>query len=147
MPGTRALIEERVKAVRKAVGEHVDIIVENHARTDAVSAVEMSEIIKPYGIMFMEETCTPMNLQVLETVRNRSAVPQAGGERVYGKYHYANLIKKDIFQIYQPDLGTCGGITEAMKIASMADAVDAGTSHCNCGVAACGGISSKFCHT
>ena len=56
MPGTRALIEERVKAVRKAVGEHVDIIVENHARTDAVSAVEMSEIIKPYGIMFMEET-------------------------------------------------------------------------------------------
>lgn len=74
----------------------------------------------------MEETCTPMNLQVLENVRNRSAVPQAGGERVYGKYHYANLIKKDIFQIYQPDLGTCGGITEAMKIASMADAVDAG---------------------
>ena len=133
MPGTRALIEERVKAVRKAVGEHVDIIVENHARTDAVSAVEMSEIIKPYGIMFMEETCTPMNLQVLETVRNRSAVPQAGGERVYGKYHYANLIKKDIFQIYQPDLGTCGGITEAMKIASMADAVDAGIQIHVCG--------------
>ena len=54
-PKTRALIEERVKAVRDAVGPDVDILVENHARTDAVSAVEMSEIIKPYNIMFMEE--------------------------------------------------------------------------------------------
>lgn len=132
-PKVRALIEERVSAVRSAVGDNVDIIVENHARTDAVSAVEMSEIIKPYNIMFMEETCTPMNLQVVETVRKCSAIPQAGGERVYGKYHYANLIKQDAFQVYQPDLGTCGGITEAMKIASMAAAVDAGIQIHVCG--------------
>ena len=132
-PKVRALIEERVSAVRSAVGDGVDIIVENHARTDAVSAVEMSEIIKPYNIMFMEETCTPMNLQVVETVRKFSAIPQAGGERVYGKYHYANLIKQDAFQVYQPDLGTCGGITEAMKIASMAAAVDAGIQIHVCG--------------
>lgn len=132
-PKVRTLIEERVKAVREAVGDNVDIIVENHARTDAVSAVEMSELIKPYHIMFMEETCTPMNLQVLETVRKLSPIPQAGGERVYGKYHYANLIKNDIFQIYQPDLGTCGGITEAMKIASMAAAVDGGIQIHVCG--------------
>ena len=83
--------------------------------------------------MFMEETCTPMNLQVLETVRKLSVVPQAGGERVYGKFHYANLIKSDAYQIYQPDLGTCGGITEAMKIAAMADAVDAGIQIHVCG--------------
>lgn len=132
-PAVRKLIEERVSAVRKAVGDGVDIIVENHARTDAVSAVEMSEIIAPYHIMFMEETCTPMNLQVLKTVRERSLVPQAGGERVYGKYHYANLIKEDAYQVYQPDLGTCGGITEAMKIASMAAAVDAGIQIHVCG--------------
>ena len=74
-----------------------------------------------------------MNLQVLETVRKRSGIPQAGGERVYGKYHYANLIKHDTYQIYQPDLGTCGGITEAMKIAAMADAVDTGIQIHVCG--------------
>lgn len=132
-PDVRHLIEERVKAVRKAVGDHVDILVENHARTDAVSAVEMSEIIAPYHIMFMEETCTPMNLQVLKTVRERSKIPMAGGERVYGKYHYANLIQNDAFQIYQPDIGTCGGITEAKKIADMASAVDAGIQIHVCG--------------
>lgn len=132
-PRVRALIRERVSAVREAVGENVDIIVENHARTDAVSAVEMSELIEPYHIMFMEETCTPMNMQVVKTVRERSRIPQAGGERVYGKYHYANLIKADAFQIYQPDLGTCGGITEAMKIAAMAAAVDAGIQIHVCG--------------
>lgn len=132
-PRVRKLINDRVKAVREAVGDNVDIIIENHARTDAVSAVEMSEIVKPYNIMFMEETCTPMNLQVLETVRKLSVVPQAGGERVYGKFHYANLIKSDAYQIYQPDLGTCGGITEAMKIAAMADAVDAGIQIHVCG--------------
>ena len=132
-PKTRKLIVERVKAVREAVGDDVDIIVENHARTNAVSAVEMSELIQPYNIMFMEETCTPMNMQVLKTVRERSAIPQAGGERIYGKYHYANLIKEDAFQIYQPDLGTCGGVSEAMKIASMAAAVDAGIQIHVCG--------------
>lgn len=132
-PEVRALIEDRVRGVREAIGDKIDIIVENHARTDAVSAVEMSELIKPYHIMFMEETCTPMNLQVLKTVREHSLIPQAGGERVYGKYHYANLIKEDAFQIYQPDLGTCGGITEAMKIASMAAAADAGVQIHVCG--------------
>lgn len=124
-PEIKRLIVERVKAVREAIGPDVDILVENHGRTDAVSAVEMSELIAPYNIMFMEEACTPMNLQVLSTIRQRSTIPMAGGERVYGKYHYANLIKNDAYQIYQPDLGTCGGITEALKIAAMADSVDA----------------------
>lgn len=132
-PSIRSLINQRVEAVREAVGNNIDIIVENHARTDAISAVEMAELIKPYHIMFMEETCTPMNLQVLKTIRKHSSIPQAGGERIYGKYHYANLIRNDIFQIYQPDLGTCGGITEAMKIASMAAAVDAGIQIHVCG--------------
>jgi galactonate dehydratase len=132
-PRVRKLIEERVRAVREAVGDDIDILVENHARTDAVSAVEMSEIIAPYHIMFMEEACTPMNLQVLKTVRDRSKVIQAGGERVYGKYHYANLMKNDCYQIYQPDIGTCGGVTEAKKIADMAAAVDAGIQIHVCG--------------
>lgn len=124
-PKVKKLIEERIKAVREAVGSDIDILVENHARTDAVSAVEMSSLIEPYHIMFMEESCTPMNLNVLKTVRTHSSIPQAGGERVYGKYDYADLIYNDIYQIYQPDIGTCGGITEAKKIADMAAAVDA----------------------
>ena len=132
-PEVRLLIEERVKAVREAVGDKVDILVENHARTDAVSTVEMARLIEPYNIMFMEETVTPMNLDVLRIVRERCNIPMAGGERVYAKYHYANLMDIDAYQIYQPDIGTCGGITEAKKICDMAAVRDAGIQIHVCG--------------
>lgn len=132
-PRVRKLIEERVKAVREAVGNDVDILVENHARTDAVSTIEMAELIKPYHIMFMEETVTPMSVQVMKTVRDRCPIPLAGGERIYGKWHYSNLMKVDALQIYQPDIGTCGGVTEAKKICDMAAAVDAGIQIHVCG--------------
>lgn len=129
----KRMIERRVAAVRNAIGPDVDIIVENHARTDAVSGVEMAQLLEPYGIMFMEEVATPLNLDALKTIRQSTGIPQAGGERVFSRWAYKELFINDCIQIVQPDIGTCGGISETKKICDMAHAFDVGVQTHVCG--------------
>ena len=121
---TKHIIEKRIQAVREAVGPEVDILLENHARTDRVSAADLAEVAKPYGILFMEEPTTPMLTDTCREIHQRSGIPIAGGERVYGRWHFLNLFQAGAFQVAQPDIGICGGITEAKKISDMAHAFD-----------------------
>ncbi len=129
----RKMIERRADAVRRAVGDDVDILVENHARTDAVSAVEMSRILEPYGIMFIEEAATPLYPETMKVIRQNSSIPLAGGERIFGRWGFMKFFQEDTIQVAQPDIGTCGGVTEAKKICDMAHAYDVGIQIHVCG--------------
>ncbi len=129
----RRMIERRVQAVREAVGEEVDLIVENHARTDAVSTVEMCQLLEPYDIMFIEEVATPLHPGTMATIRQRTRIPLAGGERIYSRWSYMDFFANDAIQVAQPDIGTCGGITEAKKICDLAHAYDVGVQIHVCG--------------
>lgn len=117
-------IEQRVIAVRKAIGEDVDIIVENHGRTDAVSIIEMCHMLEPYRIMYIEEVATPLHIDTMKVIRGKTNIPLAGGERIFSRWNFLNFFEADALQIAQPDVGTCGGITEAKKICDMAHAFD-----------------------
>lgn len=129
-----ALVEERVRKVREAVGDDVDILAENHARTDVNSAVELSHIFHNYGVKFMEEPITPVQIETCELLADRSEVPVAGGERNFGCRSFLNLFEHHCFAVAQPDVSTCGGITEAKKIADMANSFDVVVqTHCCCG--------------
>ena len=121
---TERMIERRVRAVREAVGPDVDIMIENHGRTDSVSAVQLGRLLEPYHILFMEEPCTPLHTQTCQEIHRKSGIPIAGGERVFGRWNYLNLFQAGALQVAQPDIGTCGGITEAKKICDMAHAFD-----------------------
>ena len=130
---TAKMIERRVDAVRRAVGPDVDIIVENHARTDAVSAAEMCRLLEPYGIMFIEEAVTPLYPPSMKILRESTRIPLAGGERIFSRWSFLNFFTQDTLQIAQPDIGTCGGVSEAKKICDMAHAFDAGIQIHVCG--------------
>ncbi|MCI9514008.1 MAG: mandelate racemase/muconate lactonizing enzyme family protein [Oscillospiraceae bacterium] len=127
------MVEARIAAVREAVGADVDILLENHGRTDAVSAAQLARIAAPYGIAFMEEPNTPMLLQTAEMIHRECAIPIAGGERMYGRWNFLNFFQKNALQVAQPDIGIAGGITEVKKICDMAHAFDVTVqAHC-CG--------------
>lgn len=127
------MIEKRLQAVRDAVGPEVDLLLENHGRTDAVSAVQLAKLAEPYGVMFMEEPCTPLHVQTCQQIAAQSPIPIAGGERVFGRWNYLNLLEARALSLIQPDPGTCGGITEAKKICDMAHAFDVGVQLHVCG--------------
>ena len=124
------LVEERVAAVREAVGPDVDIIMENHSYPDALGAVQLAKLAEKYNIMAFEEPNTPTT-QTVEYIAKYSSVPIANGERLYSRWQYAEYFKKNLLQLAQPDIGNCGGITEVKKISDMAHAYDVGIQvHC-----------------
>ena len=53
------MYEARVKAVREAIGPHVDLIIENHSFTDSQSAAQLGNLVKKYNIFYFEEPSTP----------------------------------------------------------------------------------------
>jgi len=117
------LIEERVAACREAVGPNVDIIMENHSRPDAQSAVQIGRAVQKYNIFYFEEPNTPtpkMNKYICDKLQ----MPIAQGERIYTRWQYAPYFENNSVQVIQPDMGNTGGITETKKICDMAYVYD-----------------------
>ena len=111
---------ERVKTIREAVGPYVDIIIENHANTDLVSAIQFARKIEEYNIFFYEEINTPLNPQLLKEAKQKINIPLASGERIYSRWGYLPFLQDRSIDVIQPDLGSCGGFSEFKKIADMA---------------------------
>jgi galactonate dehydratase len=121
-----AIIDEaadRLKAVREAVGEDVDIGVDAHARIfEPIRAIMMAHALEPYKPFFLEEPLRPENIDAMATVTNRSPIPIATGEQLYTKWQFRELLEKRAADIIQPDVCCVGGILEFRKIAAMAEA-------------------------
>lgn len=115
---------ERVKAIREAVGPDVDIIIENHANTDMVSAIQFAKAIEAYNIFFYEEINTPLNHKLLQKAKEKINIPIASGERIYTRWGYLPFFTDRSIDIIQPDIGSCGGLTEFKKIADLAHAYE-----------------------
>lgn len=122
-PGYVDLVEKRVKAVREAIGPNVDIIMENHSFLDKLSAVQIGRRIQKYNIFYFEEPNTP-NPKTAKYVSDRLKMPIASGERIYTRWQYAPYLEDQSLDVLQPDIGTCGGITELKKICDMAHTYD-----------------------
>ncbi|WP_440895665.1 mandelate racemase/muconate lactonizing enzyme family protein [Amphibacillus sp. Q70] len=116
--------EERLRAVREAVGEDVDIILENHCGTDAVSAIQIGQMAEKYNIYYYEEPVTPLNSKLTKYVADNVNIPIAQGERVFGRWGYVPFFEDLSIQVIQPDIGNMGGISEAKKVCEMAHAYD-----------------------
>ena len=117
------IVESRVAAVREAVGPGVDIIMENHSRPDAQSAVQLGRAVQKYNIFYFEEPNTPTP-KTAKFICDKLEMPIAHGERVYSRWQYAPYFEEQSIQVIQPDLGNCGGITEGKKICDMAYVYD-----------------------
>lgn len=128
---TLDLVEERIAATREAVGSG-DIIIEAHSLTDAASAIQIGKRAEKYGIFYYEEPTTP-HLKLHQKVADAVDIPLASGERIYGRWDFAPYLEAGVLGVIQPDLGTCGGLTEAKKICDMAATYDTGVQLHVCG--------------
>ncbi|MST55780.1 mandelate racemase/muconate lactonizing enzyme family protein [Pyramidobacter sp. SM-530-WT-4B] len=117
------IVEERVAAVREAIGPNVDIIMENHSRPDAQSAIQLARAVEKYNIFYFEEPNTP-SPKTAKYISDHVNMPISHGERVYSRWQYAQYFENQSVQVIQPDLGNCGGITEGKKICDMAYVYD-----------------------
>ncbi|MEZ4713031.1 MAG: mandelate racemase/muconate lactonizing enzyme family protein [Caldilineaceae bacterium] len=116
------LAEDRVAAVRKAVGPNVDILVEAHAKWNVMTAIQLGLRLEAYRPLWYEEPVSEENISELLEVRRKVNIPIATGERLYTKFPFAQIVEAHAADFLQPDIANAGGITELKKIAAIAEA-------------------------
>jgi galactonate dehydratase len=113
---------KRIGAVREAVGDDVDIIIEAHGRFDTDTAIWIADELKAYSPFWFEEPVREENMAAMATVRSRSRVTIASGERLVTKYLFNDFLAARAADIIQPDVCHMGGIKAMCDVASMAEA-------------------------
>jgi len=111
---------ERVDVVRRAVGKDVKLLVDaNHAYT-AAAAIRMGRKLDEHAVLWFEEPVIPEDRAGYRRVREALSIPIAGGECEYTRYGFRDLFVGECVDIAQPDLCVCGGLSEWLKIQSLA---------------------------
>ncbi|HZM02046.1 MAG TPA: galactonate dehydratase [Candidatus Saccharimonadales bacterium] len=111
-----------VNAMRTAVGNDIDIMVDCHARPSPRMGMQFAQALEPFGLYFLEEPCWPETMDDLALIQRAVKTPIATGERLVGIHAFRELFEKRAASVIQPDLTHCGGLSEARRIAGMAEA-------------------------
>jgi galactonate dehydratase len=114
--------EACVRAMRDAVGDSIDIMVDCHARPSPRMGLKFARALEPYGLYWFEEPCWPENIDGLAEIQRSVATPIATGERLVGVQAFNELLSRRGASIIQPDITHCGGLSEARRIAALAEA-------------------------
>ena len=116
------LAEAAVAAMRDAVGEDIDLMVDCHARPSPAMGLKFAQALDPYGLYFFEEPCWPEAVDGLAAINRAVATPIATGERVTELREFGRLFAARACEVCQLDLTHCGGFTAARRVAALAEA-------------------------
>lgn len=113
---------EIVAAIREAVGDRADLGVEIHRNLTPDEAITLARELAPLRLAYYEDPLPPQSEDALEYVARHVDLPLAAGERSYSLFQFAELIGRRIVAFVRADLSLAGGITQAKKIAALAEA-------------------------
>lgn len=109
-----------VQKVREAIGYETKLMVDANHAYSLREAIELSKLMEPFKISWFEEPVSPEFYQHYNELRNRTSIPIAGGECEYLRYGFHQLLQNQSVDILQLDICSCGGLTEAKRIAALA---------------------------
>jgi len=116
-----------MQALREAVGNDVEIMIDFHGRCASTSvALQYIHALAPYRPLFVEEPIQPGDSLGMKQIMDKSPVPIATGERLVDRREFDDLFRLRAINIAQPDLCHVGGFSEARKIAAMAETAGVG---------------------
>lgn len=110
------------RAIRDAVGDELEVGIGTHGQFSTAGAVRAAKVFEEYEPMWFEEPVPPEMVEEMARVARQTSIPIAAGERLATKYEFAAVLEKQAAGIIQVDVGQCGGILEAKKIAGIAEA-------------------------
>jgi len=127
MLDTSAKVDEavaRVAEIRAAFGTTIEFGLDFHGRVAAPMAKTLLRELEQFRPLFVEEPVLAEQAEYYPRLAEMTAIPLAAGERMYSRFEFKNVFAAGGLSIVQPDLSHAGGITECLKIASMAEAYD-----------------------
>ena len=113
--------EACVRAMRDAVGDAIDIMVDCHARPSPRMGLRFAKALEPYGLYWFEEPCWPESVEGIAAIQKAVTTPIATGERLIGQHAFRPFLEHEACSVLQPDITHCGGLSEARRIAAMAE--------------------------
>ncbi len=124
---------DAVRLVREAVGPDIDLLVDVTAEGTTDKMFQFAQAIEPYDPYWFEEAMDAFDIDAYITVRQKTSLTLATGERLYTRYGFRPLFESRAVDIVQPDPGTCGGIMELIHIAATAETYHMKVAPHNCG--------------
>lgn len=112
---------EPFEKIRRAVGDKMDIMVEFHSMWQLLPAMQIAKALEPFGTFWHEDPIKMDSLASLRRYAQVSPAPICASETLGGRAAFRDLLETDVAGVVMLDLSWCGGISEARKIASMAE--------------------------
>ncbi len=110
------------RSIRDAVGDDLEIGIGTHGQFSTAGAIRVASILEEFHPYWFEEPVPMENVDEMARVAAHTNIPIATGERLVTKFEFREVLEKQAAQIIQLDVGQCGGILQAKKIAGMAEA-------------------------
>ena len=111
-----------VEAVRTEVGDEMDLMIELHGLWNAPTAAKIAAALEQFAPYWIEDPVRPDSPSALAAVRDATSARIATGETVVGRRGFQPLLERGLVDVVTVDTQWTGGLTEARKVASLADA-------------------------
>ncbi len=111
----------RVRAARAHLGCDTAIMVDAHGTYSVKEALRFVRLVEECGLAWFEEPVNADDKAGMGTVRAACDIPVAAGESEFTRFDFRDLLAHQAVDYFQPDLAIAGGITEAMRIAALAE--------------------------
>jgi L-alanine-DL-glutamate epimerase-like enolase superfamily enzyme len=111
-----------VRTVREAVGEGVDVMADAYMGWTLEYAKRMLPLLEPFRLRWLEEPVIPDDILGYAELKSYGRIPIAGGEHEFTLYGFRELLEAHALDYIQFDTNRVGGITQARKIAALAEA-------------------------
>ena len=108
--------------IRKAVGDRMDIMVEFHSMWQLMPAIKIARSLAQFDTYWHEDPIKMDTLGDLRRYADNSQAPVCASETLATRYRFRDLLETQAAGVIMLDLGWCGGLSEARKIAAMAEA-------------------------
>jgi L-alanine-DL-glutamate epimerase-like enolase superfamily enzyme len=121
MPDLKRALEPFEK-IRSAVGDKMDIMVEFHSMWQLLPAMQIAKALTPYQTFWHEDPIKMDSLSSLTRYAAVSPAPISASETLGSRFAFRDLLETGAAGVVMLDISWCGGISEARKIAAMAEA-------------------------
>ena len=112
----------RVRALREAIGPDVRLMVDANEAYNATTAIRIGHKLADLDLMWFEEPVNAQDIEAYLQVKDALPMAIAGGENLRTRFEFKDYLARRAYDIAQPDIMHCGGITEMARICSMANA-------------------------
>lgn len=110
------------RQIRDAVGKRMEIMVEFHSLWDLPAALKIAQALRPFEPFWAEDPIKMINPRTLASYAQRSGLPVCASETLATSAQFLDLLQSEATDYVMLDISWCGGLSEARKIAALAQA-------------------------